>query len=382
MPVRATYAIPAMSYRNEVLRDALRFVTPKNNAPMKLGRNALIACTCHLAMAAHAQITLTEANNLPVVGATFVAHRGNYVAPEPGGAGLLFNFNTSLSTSVVNYQWQDPASLPNGAQFPAAELALTNGGADTVFTTATTSGMERIGDTQTILIDLLAEEFHFATAYSDPMLELALPISYNDAPWTDLFSGTFTVDGTSATRNGSITGQADAWGYLIVPGGADTVEVVRVNTRITETIPLNISGILITANHVRNTHAYYPMWGKYPLLSTVSDSLTSMLLNQYDHYTEWLDATAVGVQEQRAAGLRFELSPNPTADLARVIMPATAKGPVELTVTDLHGAVVARRSITGRSTLIQTGAWPVGVYQLVFTDREGQCGVERLVVAH
>lgn len=333
-------------------------------------------------MAAHAQITLTEANNLPAVGTAFLAHRGDYVAPGAGGAGLLFDFSTSTSTSVVNYQWQDPASLPNGAQFPAAELALTNGGADTVFTTATTSGMERIGDTQTLLIELFAEAFHFATAYSDAMLELALPITYNDAPWTDLFSGTFTVDGTTATRNGSITGQADAWGYLIVPGGADTVEVVRVKTRITETIPLNLSGFLITANHVRNTHAYYPMWGKYPLLSTVSDSLTSMLLNQYDHYTEWLDATAVGVHEEPADGPRYALSPNPAADMARVVMPATATGPVELTVTDLRGAVVARRTITGRSAQLQTGAWQAGVYQLVFTDRDGQRSMERLVVVH
>ncbi|MBK6894573.1 MAG: hypothetical protein IPH00_15965 [Flavobacteriales bacterium] len=80
-----------------------------------------------------------------------------------------------------------------------------------------------------------------------------------------------TVDGTLTTRNGE-DGTADAWGRVVPPGGVDTVGVLRATTRLTETIPLTIGGFPIALGRVHNVNAYYPLWGKFPVLRTVSDS--------------------------------------------------------------------------------------------------------------
>ncbi|MBP8824532.1 MAG: T9SS type A sorting domain-containing protein [Flavobacteriales bacterium] len=336
---------------------------------------------CSIVGAATAQITLAPEDNLPVTGTSFPAHRGAYVPPVAGGAGLLFDLSAATPTSVATYQWQDPAMLPNGALFPAAQFALTNAGADTVFTQATASGMERLGDTQTISFLLLGEEFHFTTEFSDPVLELALPVTYGHAPWTDLFSGTFTVDGTTATRSGSITGEADAWGYLITPGGTDTVEVLRVKTRISETIPLNLSGFLVTATHTRNTHAYYPMWGKYPLLSTVSDTLSSPFLTQNFAYTEWMDSSAVGIADHARAMYNLLISPNPAFERAAVQVPGAMPLPAVATVFDPRGTRVSQYVVGERRVELNVQDWKVGVYQVVLTGSDGRRSTARMVVA-
>lgn len=346
---------------------------------MEFTRTSAFVLAIPFTLAASAQITLTSANNQPVNGTSFSAHRGAYVAPAAAGAALLFDFSAAAPTSVVAYQWQDPAGLPNGAQFPSAQVALTNGGADTVFSTSTANGMERVGDTQTLAVVLMGLEYHFTTAYSDAILDLALPITYGNAPWTDLFSGTFVVEGNTATRNGSITGVADAWGWLIMPGGADTVEVLRVKTRIAESIPLNLSGVLLPVTHVRNTHAYYPMWGKYPLVSTVSDSLSSMLVNQNYSYTEWLDNSAVGVVEAPAAGVELRVFPNPAAE--EVVVPAEMHTVQELAVYDDQGKPVLKELMAGPATL-DVRQWKAGLYQVVITDLKGRQRTARLVVAH
>ena len=366
------------------IRRCLTFATNKTE-PMVLDRYAALAFALPLALAAGAQsITLVAPGNVPINGSEFLVQRGPYIAPVAGGAGMLFNFNALAGTSTNTYKWQAPASLPNGAQFPSAQFALTNGGPDTVFYKATTDGLERVGDTQTITA--LATDYHFATSFSNSILELKLPLTYGDPSWTDLFQGSFVIDGNASTRNGGITGTADAWGRVVLPGGADTVEVLRVTTHLTESIPLTVGGFGITVTHIRDINAFYPLWGKFPVLRTVSDSLNSQFLNQAYAYTEWLDASAVGIASLNADLINVRVFPNPASELAEVTFNGT-QGAATMEVVDMRGATVLHKLI-GRSgnapavEHIDVSLWDAGVYQVLLTDAKGSRSTRRFVVAH
>lgn len=348
---------------------------------MVLDRYAALAIALPFALAAGAQsITLVAPGNVPQPGSSFLVHRGAYIAPADGGAAVLFDFNGLTSTSSRTYTWHNPASLPNGAQFPTAEFALTNEGPDTIFYKTSTSGIERIGDTQTITA--LGTDYHFTTAYSNSVWEMQLPITFGFPFWTDLFQGSFTVDGTTASRNGSIKGTADAWGRVVMPGGADTVEVLRVTTRLTEAIPLTVSGFTVNVAHVHNVNAYYPLWGKFPVVRTVSDSLTSQFLNLDYAYTEWMDAAAVGITDVDMEAAALQVFPNPASQQATVVFASASNATFDVQVIDARGAVVQHAQTVGRTMDLDVSKWEAGQYQVVLTHPDGRRSVRSLVVVH
>ncbi len=350
---------------------------------MVLDRYAALALALPLALAAGAQsITLVAPGNVPIAGNEFIVKRGAYVAPGAGGAGMLFNFNSLTSTATNTYKWEAPADLPNGAQFPSAQFALTNAGPDTVFYKATADGIERVGDTQTILIPTFSAEYHFAAPYANNVLELKLPLTYNGT-WSDPFDGTFTVDGQSASRTGAIVGNADAWGNLVLPGGMDTVEVLRVRTRLTETI--SITGIPFPINHVRNVSAFIPLWGKFPVFRTVSDSLSAPIIDQNYAYTEWLDPSAVGIASIHADPFNVRVFPNPVSEIAEVAFNGMQRA-ATLEVVDMRGATVLRKALgtSGNAPAVEridVSQWDAGVYQVILTDAKGSRSARRFIVA-
>jgi hypothetical protein len=353
---------------------------------MSTSRYASLAITCLLALSAGAQfMSLSAPGNVPVPGSPFVVHRGAYVAipPTPGTDEQLFNFAAVTGTSTLTCQWHDPSSLPNGATFPGAQVALTDGGPDTVFYAATANGLERLGDTQTI--SALGTDYHFTTSYSDPIVDLALPLANGDT-WSDLFQGAFTVDGTSATRTGGINGAGSGWGLLVMPGGNDTTAVLRVTSVLTESIPMTVSGFSITVTHKRHVDAFYPLWGKYPVYRTVSDSLTSQFLNQDYSFSEWLDASAVGVDEHLASADQVACFPNPASSRVEVVLPQGLQGVVQVEAVDQRGAVVFAETLrSGRVAAkhgIDVSAWKAGLYHVVLTDEAGTRVTGRFLVAH
>ncbi|MCO6483458.1 MAG: T9SS type A sorting domain-containing protein [Flavobacteriales bacterium] len=347
---------------------------------MNVVRYATLPAVLIITMGISAQPTLVASGNVPAPGAPFTVHRGAYMAPPAMANGQSLDFSALASDSLVTYQWRDPATLPNGGDYPGAQFALVNGGPDTILYKATASGIERIGDTQTI--NALGTSYHLATGYSNSLLNLKLPLAAGDASWTDVFQGTFTVDGQTSTRNGAITGTPEAWGHVQLPGVAGTTEVLRVNTRITETIPLSTGLGTVTVSHVHNESAYYPLWGKFPVVRMVSDTLSSQFLTLNYAYTEWLDSDFVGIAEQLPGTLGVEVFPNPATTRAIVAIDQFTGGQADVQVMDMHGAVALDTRTTGRFLELPVEGLAGGVYQVVVTGRNGHRGTARIVVAH
>lgn len=352
---------------------------------MNLVRYTLLSLAIPMAVPALAQpITLVAPGNVPVPSnATFLVHRGAYVQPPAPGAAQTFDFTALAGQSTINQRWLDPALLPAGASYPGAQFVLTDGGPDTIFYKATNNGLEQIGESRDIAVALIGTTYHLRTGFSNSVLALKLPLTYGDPAWTDIFQGTVVVDGQGNERNGVITGSADAWGTIQLPGGIGSVEVVRVNTRLIDTIPLATGIGPVIVNHVRNESAYYPLWGKYPVLRTVSDTLSAtspLPMTISTAYTEWLDSTAVGLLEFQPQQATMQLYPNPAASQVAVAFAPAVGSRMQLRVTNAIGAVVHEQQINEALSMVDLEGWAPGVYHVALIDRTGQRSVQRLVV--
>ena len=344
---------------------------------MVLDRYAVLALAFPLACAVNAQsITLVAPGNVPTTGSSFLVHVAPYMAPEAGGAGMSFDFSALTPTSSLTYEWTTSNVSPNAGLFPTATLALINGGPDTVFYKATTVGLERVGETRTI-----TAFGNFPAGYSDGVIEMPLPITFGDT-WTDPIAGSFTIDGTAATRSGAITGSADAHGFLTVPNGTTPVEVLRLNSVVNETINTSISGIPVAIQHKRHVAAYYTLWGKIPVFRTVTDSLSAFGTTQADNFTEWLDASAVGVADADLETAALQVFPNPASLQATVVFASASNVTFDVQVIDARGAVVQHTQTMGRTMALDVSKWEAGQYQVVLTHPDGRRSVRPLVVAH
>jgi hypothetical protein len=328
---------------------------------------------------AGAQITLVDPGNMPVVGSDFLMHFGPWMAPEAGGEWQAYDFSTLVDTATNTYHWKDPSESSNSSMFPNATLMLVNEGPDTIFYHNTASGMERVGESQ--LFTLLGTPYQVSVAYTDGLLELKLPLTYENT-WTDADAATFEVDGTSAIRSGAINGIADAYGTILLPGATDPKEVLRIVTHVDETNTLGF----IPITHKRDVVAYYPLWGKFPFLRTVSDSVITSGISQISRFTEWLDASALGISTVDADAFGLQVRPNPVNNIAELVFDGGKHGALAMNVVDARGVVVLHRNLISKGIYqverFNAGDWNAGVYQVILTAADGTRSTRRLVVSH
>ncbi|MCB9170831.1 MAG: T9SS type A sorting domain-containing protein [Flavobacteriales bacterium] len=322
-----------------------------------------------------AQTTTLSMDNVAGIGRVDdVLTTAGYTPPPAGGLGVTIDYSAMSSTSMKSYQWLDPAGLPNAALFPNAELALTDGGTDTAYYAVTMDGLARVGEHQ-VLLGLYPVD----APYSDGALELKLPLAYGDT-WLDNIAATFDVGGGNADRVGVITGEADALGWIILPGTSDPIEVLRVRTHVIETITTSVT----TVTHHRHVDAYYATFSKYPVFRSYADSLTSPLgIDQYTSGTEWLASSSLGIAAVAAVDDGMRVSPVPADDLAELIWNSDGTA-ARCEVFDATGSLVLTRDLGrprsgAQRTRIDVSAWEPGLY-LVRLRTGVRSQAERLLV--
>ncbi len=336
--------------------------------------SALFA-TALMATGVQGQITITAADNLPAVGDTFVYSKAAYAEPPAGGDGVLFDYSALTPTGTTEFHWFDPSVYSNADLYPTAQMASTNS-QDTVFYEVTSAGLERVGELQHLLI--LIENVYLEITHSNNALDLQLPLSDNGA-WSDQVVGSVSSDGETGTRLGFVSGEADGYGSILLPGGT-TAEVLRVRTNINEMIQIPVNGNLTDVNHKRVQHDYYAPFLKMPILTVYSDSLVS-LLTITDKGIRYLSSAPVGLQEAVSLPMEIGLMPNPADDQLTVNLTEPTGADAAIFITDASGRTVAseRMPIGTRRWQLDTDALTPGCYSVTITDRDGGHGSARLV---
>lgn len=166
---------------------------------------------CFPSLAVCAQPVVQHANMAPV-GSSFPVHvvtdAGNS-NPALEGANVTWDFSSAtLLMNMGTVSWMDPAATPQGAGYPASNLAQR-----IVLTSGTTYNYY---DLQPAKLDQLADNVGGSTVsvFTDPKQLLAFPFNYQDS-----FEDTFAANGgATETYTRSYTG----YGTVILPTGTYT----------------------------------------------------------------------------------------------------------------------------------------------------------------
>lgn len=164
-----------------------------------------------------AQVTLTSGGINPVVGESFTLFTTtSSISPGSPGASQTWNLSSMSGTTGGITNIVAPSSTPNGASFPASNVAWNNA----------TGGTNYLGTSATAL-----KFYGVATStvipYSNPEDFLHFPFTLNDT-YVDAFAGSYVSSGYTWYRRGTATVTADGYGTLITPSGTYS-NVLRVH---------------------------------------------------------------------------------------------------------------------------------------------------------
>lgn len=300
-----------------------------------------------------AQPTLTVDNN---------PRTGNYMYQTPSptgfnpgfnGANMTWNFSSLSGTgTMIQGNGVDANMAVHGSNFPNATVAIQEANGTETYYYGDTNGQGFYGTVAT------SGGTTAQLVYSDPQDLIQYPMTYSDS-FSDSFTGQFSSSGSSFTRSGTTTVQADGYGTLMTPAGTFT-DVLRLKTTMQYSDA--IAGQVIVS-YQEERWTWYDANSPYPLLTFTNLSANG----QSSIFLNYLDATSVGTNDLTALDLELEIAPNPTSDFVNVNFNLEQSATVKITVLNLIGqemkSIASTRYNEGiQQTRVELSDFPSGTY--------------------
>lgn len=311
-----------------------------------------------------AQPTLNLGNMTPMEGSSVTYNYGPYVEPGSAGANQTWDFSALSYTEQHSVLFVPVSSTPNGSAFPGATVCQQYDPPNTLYGyTQFSSGA----------VDALGTDFPgFSTVhFTDPRRSLEFPFTFNDT-WTDTFAGDGTsFGGITSIITGTVDGNADAYGTLVLPYGTFT-NVLRVHTHSVTTTVTTPGGTSVVTEDV---HLFFKPGTAMELLNIAQADNSSSAL--------FLTENSIGVEEALTQDIGVDVMPNPATDAISVTYGAA--GAVKLAVYDALGRAVMESDF-GRvppgihREQLDVSALSDGQYLLRITTADGQTGHRTFVV--
>lgn len=314
--------------------------------------------------------TLTQANSAPVPGDSFTVQRGSYVEQGPAGTAQTWDHSDLVSLGASSFAYVTPASTGVASSFPGATVALPVNGVpgSYVFYNSASNGLFQLGARQT----------GTTLFYNNAETLFPYPCSYGTT-WTDEFGSNYTTGGQPAVRTGTITGEADGTGTLILPFGTVS-NVIRIHiVENSEDVLSSVPYYTFASDHYVYLKPGFhgPIFGIYQTTSATFGNPAEL------NYTQWVDAADVSVQDLMKNSIGIDVFPVPANDALNVVF-SSQGGAVDLQVMDAQGRIVhqeTRAAIIGIDRqVLDVKTLSSGVYHLRILAPNGDQGVRRFVV--
>ena len=324
--------------------------------------------TVAITLAAQAQPTLTFAGNAPVPGSSYTLQFGPYMAPGAAGAGQTWDMSGLASDSSMVIMLVDPADAEGYELFPGATVAET-GNEASMFWRATTDGVHLVGSYSS------DPEGDLAITYSDEGLYLPYPCTYQTT-WTDDMAATFDIQGFTIERSGTIVGEADGYGTLILPDATvpNVLRVHWVETNVDQTE-------LFETTSVFDSYLYYEAGRSYPLVQVVTATINVLGNEVTNQFTQWYGDLSTGIGN---GTIEDDLSawPNPAKEHVTLKLPKGMEGEIFVQFHDATGKAAhnARYISTDGMIRADISGLASGLYTISATDADGGTRVVRLSV--
>ena len=317
-----------------------------------------------------AQPTLTATNSVGASGSEFpIARADNFMDVGASGAAQAYGF-WPASVGNRDYKYLAPSVTPTTVA--SATLLTTDGGTDTLFFSFGTDGLERRGEKNSLA---------GLVTYSDPVLELKLPLDYGDT-WTDNFAASFSVQGIANTRIGTIAGEADGYGSLALPE-AIVDDVLRVKVRKV----INDQNPFAAIYWSFDTYYFFDGMTGHPVMKMSIDTVIIGAGNPAVTRTaEWMFGPGqVGVTELSYDDVQFTAYPNPATAEVNLSFNNSERAARSVEIFDASGQLIQQQAIANTGGGLIASAFDVsglaqGVYQVRLSFSDGTRSTQRLVV--
>jgi hypothetical protein len=214
----------------------------------------------------NAQI-LTQSNHAPIVGDVFQTVDCSSVGINPGGNGVAQTWNysaMSVLTNTVTNTGVTVASTGSASSYPSASVAIQSGTAN-LFYSANSTNLYYWGG------DIKVGGQNVTMAYTSAAIYASYPMAFGTTA-SSTVAGTNNSIAGPGTFSGSNTVTASGTGTLMLPGGYNFSNVLKVTTSTAMTFTTGFGN----GTYSQNKYDYYSSLSKYPLLSITNETISSL----------------------------------------------------------------------------------------------------------
>ena len=318
-----------------------------------------------------AQPTLTATGTNPVIGDSQTFTTTPYFSPGSAGAGQTWNFGTLTGTAGTRATAVTVASTPNAASYPAANLAINQGGGSYSYQKTSSSAYQNYGSVSGATV----------ITYSNPEDFLRFPFTYNNS-YVDNFAATFNSGGYNFFRRGTTTVTADAYGTLTTPLGTFS-NVTRIHFVQAYQDSTNF-GVPYIITYNNDEYFWYVNGTRTSLAATFT--FTSSATGTPTTGGAFLSATSVGVNDVEALASNVNLYPNPAVNAITIDFNLPENKNVTATLYNAVGQQVQdAASLSGiqgtNAVTFDISTLPQGIYYAQITVEGSIAATKRFVVS-
>ena len=314
---------------------------------------------------ANAQLSLTKANNEPIIGDTNKAYLVDTgmvnikTINAVNGNNVVWDYSTLtvLGNSVTSTVYTSSTSVPSATDYPGTNFVQNN------------SSFFKSTATPTMQTELIGSDFPgFASLnFTNSAIVAKFPFTYPNT-YNDAFSGTVKTSTSNSNFSGNLTVNADGNGTLNIPGGQVFTNVLRVKTTQSTTV----NGIITTPFPIPVTvriinYDYYHASQKYPVFSVNYNSIAIFTPTITGRVGANKKSTVVGLNENVLLNQDVSVFPNPSNSTLNFTL-NTLLSPKRILIYSQVGTLVYSSAYTSQINILNLAA---GIYILQLETEKG-----------
>ncbi|MFK7770617.1 MAG: T9SS type A sorting domain-containing protein [Saprospiraceae bacterium] len=254
------------------------------------------------------------------------------------------NLQPDATNPEYYFKFFDPQDAPHFDRYPQADIAAINADSQWVYYNYENNNLME-------LIGAVFDDPNFGIAYGDYSnfeTEEKFPIQYENG-WTDAFDGTNVFGAFSTAFSGTVEGEVDGYGTLILPSG--TFEnVLRIKENRTYTIPGTPT---MTSTMYRYVSSDYNLW-----LLSMESFPTNPPLIYYQDNPEIISAT-----NDIDYSFDLKIAPNPIQRGTDLQLQMSHHDFISIELFDLFGKrITTKRSEGSTANLTIPNSLHPGIY--------------------
>lgn len=326
--------------------------------------------------------TLNQNTHAPAVGdvytfqyadpATLPANLGN------PGTGNTFNFSTlSVYPGNSTSTGTTVASTGSASAYPNANVAVKTG-TDNTFYNSQSNKLEFYGGSLTL------GGYPVTLTYTTPAVFGLYPMSLGTTN-TGTVAGTINAMSNNGNFIGTVSFTADATGTLVVPGGANYVNVIRVQTQQNMTFTVSFIQGTITVNQYDYYAPNYSNFpnpnNNWPVLTVQQSTVSSTVGGTSAQTTVTINSNYQTLSVNNNSPFIFtsselQISPNPANDYVQL---QSARPVKSVEIFDITGKSIKKVNLSS-SMLLNCSDLHNGIYFIRLEEETGKIVTKKLII--